>query len=564
MNKEQISLKLPPENKWVPMLAETVRHYSSILNIPDLLCSMISDSLLEGCEELIRICQEKKITEEFEVSLDFNNEAVIVKIIFNGKIPLNPQELEDYEVPDSQEDLMEVDLDSLWLFLIKKRMDRVFFKVDGNIQTLQMMKYQRKEENKRQYWIMGLSPKLKKDVVLDMQGKEKSDELAGGAILQNRETGNVLKLDKTGAFIAQKLNGEQTFQEIYMDCIDSLGMVSPQTLGMIYEKLEQAEMLEGAEGAGGGSFFRRILCFVLNPDFSIPGADRVVTGVYKLFTIFFNPLGVFLLLGVGLSGIIPLIKYFPQLKDVVFELGDYYFQNPYLLIGIYFSALLIIIIHEFGHGLVCKHYGGYVGRLGVMFYLTMFIFYCDTSSAWNFSKKKERLMVSLGGPLTTFCILGILLWFFGNSVENSSSLMMFWGTLSLFCVFGLIMNLNPFIKMDAYYILMDLSGITNLRHRSFQFLKEAILSVAPVEKASKPLTVKEKNVFWFYGLTGFAVTVLFLLLPLVYYSWQLLADGNRKDKVVFATIIILLTLLKLAQNAFRSISSMRKKVYRIS
>jgi len=37
----------------------------------------------------------------FNLVLDFKGEAVVIEINDNGRIPLNPHETEDYEVPDA-------------------------------------------------------------------------------------------------------------------------------------------------------------------------------------------------------------------------------------------------------------------------------------------------------------------------------------------------------------------------------------------------------------------------------------------------------------------------------
>jgi putative peptide zinc metalloprotease protein len=560
MKKERVTLKLPPENKWVPMLAETVRHYSSILDIPDVLCSMISESLIEACEELIRICNEQKMENDYEISLDFNSDAIIVQVIYDGKIPLHPQQTENYEVPDQSDDLDAINLDSLWLHLIKKRMDRVFFKVDGNVQRLQMMKYRRKAENPKQFWVMELAPKLKRNVTLEVQAANGASPAGKGAILQNKETGTLLKLDKISTFIVQRLDGNNTFQEIYMDYIDAVGMVSPQRMALIFEKLEQAEMLENS----GDDNEPGILKKIINPNLTFTKADTAVSLVYKCCSFIFNPLGAVILMIIGLSGLIPLVEHFDKFKGLVLSLGDFYYNHPLLLLLVYLSSLLIVVIHEFGHGLVCKHYGGSIGRMGLMFYLTMFMFYCDTSSAWNFPSKKQRVMVSLGGPLTTFAILGVTLWLFGLYAGVDSLLSVFWGTLSIFCIAGLIMNMNPFIKMDAYYILMDLSGINNLQTRSFQFLKSKLFSKETTQNGEKQLTKKERVTFWLYGSIGSIVTVLFIILPLCYYSWQLLTAGDKLDKYVFAVIIIMLVLIRISHKALTTLRMRRRKVFKIS
>jgi len=74
-------------------------------------------------EELLRRAKELNICSEYSLALELHNEAIVVEISHSGKIPLKPHLTEDDVVPDPTAGLdgMElVDLDSLWLHLVKK------------------------------------------------------------------------------------------------------------------------------------------------------------------------------------------------------------------------------------------------------------------------------------------------------------------------------------------------------------------------------------------------------------------------------------------------------------
>ena len=92
--------------------------------------------------------------------LDFKGEAVIIEIEYSGRIPLNPYETENYEIPDGATDLDDVNVDALWLFMIKKQMDRVFFRGRGKWRILSMMQYRREQGMEKRIWAMSICPKL--------------------------------------------------------------------------------------------------------------------------------------------------------------------------------------------------------------------------------------------------------------------------------------------------------------------------------------------------------------------------------------------------------------------
>ena len=187
-----------------------------------------------------------------------------------------------------------------------------------------------------------------------------------------------------------------------------------------------------------------------------------------------------------------------------------------------------------------------------MFYLVSFLFFCDTSSAWNFKQKYQRILVSLAGPLITFAFLGMSLWlaYFWNSDPYWGSV---WLIFALICFTTLAMNLNPFIKMDAYYILVDLLDLPRLRERSFQFLWQQINSIYRKKddiQASTRITEKEETIFWFYGIAGVIMTFIFILLPITYYGWLIINKAPTSGVFLLTLLILVLVLAHLSSRAF--------------
>jgi putative peptide zinc metalloprotease protein len=228
-------------------------------------------------------------------------------------------------------------------------------------------------------------------------------------------------------------------------------------------------------------------------------------------------------------------------------------------------VLTMVAIHELGHGVVCKHYGGKIQRLGIMFYLASFIFYCDTSSAWNFPDKYKRLLVSLGGPLTTFALLGLAAWGLcvlgGTRSPWEPVLVSFIATTFV----GLLMNFNPFIKMDAYYMLIDLSGIPDLRPRSFAFIRDKLagwLWPAGAVPKREPLDPRQELIYWVYGLCGIFVTGLLVGLS-VWFSVHIFLQANHTtDRYVLGAVILVLLFVRLSRRAYAMYSSHLHREYR--
>src|SRR5262249_30471986 len=55
---------------------------------------------------------------------------------------------------------------------------------------------------------------------------------------------------------------------------------------------------------------------------------------------------------------------------------------------------LVKVIHEFGHGLSCKNFGGEVHEMGFLFLCLSPCMYCNVSDAWTLPSKWKRIIIS--------------------------------------------------------------------------------------------------------------------------------------------------------------------------
>ena len=55
------------------------------------------------------------------------------------------------------------------------------------------------------------------------------------------------------------------------------------------------------------------------------------------------------------------------------------------------TAIVIIAIHELGHGFTCKHFGGQVHEIGAMLIYFQPAFFCNVNDAWTFPELRARL-----------------------------------------------------------------------------------------------------------------------------------------------------------------------------
>ena len=169
-------------------------------------------------------------------------------------------------------------------------------------------------------------------------------------------------------------------------------------------------------------------------------------------------------------------------------------QGLYLLLG----WVLLKVMHELGHGLACKHYGGYVREAGVALLLFAPIPYVDVTSSWRLRSKWARIHIAAAGMIVEAAIgsLAVLVWSYSPE-----------GVLSQLCVNVIVMvtattllfNANPLMRFDGYYMLTDWLELPNLYSRGQQF----------VSKLSRRLLLGDRNaavnttrIVWLYGLAA--------------------------------------------------------------
>lgn len=566
VNQDRLSLILPPSERWLRILDTAAREYWTELGFAEQLRDMLAGSLNEAGEEFIRICRERGIDETFEVVLDFREEAAIIQFVYDCRVPLNPLETENYEVPFSLDETESPDLDSLWLHLIKRRMDRVFFSLEGSRRSLRMVKYRRDEGKTRRLWVMGLAPRLRDGIRLELSSPAPESTAFPEGLLRDTRNGTVLRLDPGSAFIVCRMDGATAFQDIYLEYIDRMGMTSPQRFALLYERLESQDLL-AREGERPEGRLQRAARLILSPRLSIPEADRLMDRVHRIAAPLLNPPGAGLLMLAGISGLIPAALHGKEMIALIPSMKGAFLNQPWMTVPVYLLVLLMAFIHELAHGSVCKHYGGRVDRIGVMFYLAMFIFYCDTSSAWNFPRVRQRVMVSLAGPMATFAFLGGAVWVWGLTAGNGGPPAMIAATVALLSLTTLAMNLNPFLRMDAYYVLMDLSGIPNLRTRSFAYLRGLLGILLGARREALPdanSPIRHRAYFLGYGLLGALVSGVFFLWPVAYAARRFLANGRTSGTGIYLGIAVFLLLARLGLAAWRRAHARSHRSFKIT
>ncbi len=142
------------------------------------------------------------------------------------------------------------------------------------------------------------------------------------------------------------------------------------------------------------------------------------------------------------------------------------------LIYLWITMALAKIIHEFGHGLSCVHYGGECHEMGVMLLVFSPCLYCDVTDSWMMKNKWHRIIIGAAGMYIEVILSAVAIyiwWFTKPGLLHHLALNTFFVTT----ITTVIFNANPLMRFDGYYMMSDFLEIPNLRQKSDKLLRES-------------------------------------------------------------------------------------------
>ena len=183
-----------------------------------------------------------------------------------------------------------------------------------------------------------------------------------------------------------------------------------------------------------------------------------------------------------------------------------------------------IAIHELGHGLTCKYFGGEVHEIGFLLLFFQPCLYANVNDAWLFDKKWKQILVTIAGGYIEFFIgsLATFVWVFTN--PNTFINVLSFQVMTIASLSTIMFNFNPLIKLDGYYLLSDYLETPNLKEESGSYVKYLVskyIFKMPSEKFHA--TKREKKIYFIYGICS-ALWMFLLLTGLVGMAQGILVE----------------------------------------
>lgn len=164
------------------------------------------------------------------------------------------------------------------------------------------------------------------------------------------------------------------------------------------------------------------------------------------------------------------------------------------------TTIVLKSIHELGHGLTCKHFGGEVHEVGFMSLVFTPYFFVNVSDAWAMPDRKHRILISAAGIYVEliFAALATFLWaivqpgWFHNFLFN---------IIIIASISTLIFNANPLMRFDGYYIMIDLIEVPNLQAKSRALISHQVKRLLFGGQTHDPVLARmplPKKRFWLF------------------------------------------------------------------
>lgn len=238
------------------------------------------------------------------------------------------------------------------------------------------------------------------------------------------------------------------------------------------------------------------------------------------------------------------------------------------------ALALTKLLHEFGHAYMARHYGLRVPTMGLALMMLWPLLYTDTSEGWKLGSRRARLAIGGAGVVAELMLAGLaaLAWsLLPDGTLKSAAYIL----ATVTWISTLAINLNPFMRFDGYYLLMDALDMPNLHERSFAFgrwyLRRTLLGwdsplPEPEYARNKGALVGFAFAIWLYRLVlfvGIAATVYYFFFKLagiilfaveigwfvvrpVVQEWRIWHrnrehwQGQRRGKIVGLLLLLLL------------------------
>jgi putative peptide zinc metalloprotease protein len=306
----------------------------------------------------------------------------------------------------------------------------------------------------------------------------------------------------------------QLIGQLYQSNLLSLD-ASPETEQLLRRGRERLKRKAAAQAIG----IMYLKMRVFNP-------DRILTACEPVLRPILNRWGFIAWCGLVVWALYTILPHWSKLSQSFSERALF---DPAYLWLVPVAYVLTKAIHEFGHGVICKRFGGQVPEFGFMLLVLLPSPFVDASAAWSFANKWQRIAVGAAGMMFELTVASIAA-FVWVAQENGGS-----PTIQHLCfnimvsssIATVLFNANPLMRFDGYYILADLLEVPNLAQRSNRMLMHLVQKgIFRLKNLQPPSTdAGEQAILVVYGILSGAYRIFLFISITLFILGQFFAIG---------------------------------------
>jgi putative peptide zinc metalloprotease protein len=337
------------------------------------------------------------------------------------------------------------------------------------------------------------TPSRPTHVALDPQVVFTRREIGGRShfVAQHPATGKFYQLGQDEYRVASLLDGQRTVTEILSllardritwDAHEVAQFVARLVANGLASQLHHAPAPAPAiaPAPAGLAWARRLpqlLSLLLSQRFPLLNGDRIAAWLARRLGFVFSPVGTVYWCGWVISGLMIVAAH---RQNFHVELQRMFDPGVWLVLLIFWA--MAKVVHEVGHATAARYHGVQVGKIGIMLFFFAPLAYVDVTDSWKLKNRWSRVQIALAGVYLELAVSALAAWAWWLLPDGLPRHL----AAQLFLVTGpatLLVNANPLLRLDGYYVVSDLSGIPNLRmHGRMQLvglLEKLLIKIEP-------------------------------------------------------------------------------------
>lgn len=354
-------------------------------------------------------------------------------------------------------------------------------------------------------------------------------------VVQDTTAGRYHRISPSAYALLTRMDGTHTVQSLWDEALQQGGDQIP-TQDEIVELLMQLytqDLLHCDVTPDAAELFERYRKrrhmkwkqWLLNPmSLKIPliDPDAFLTRWVEHLAWLFSPRGALLWLIVVIPAVALAAQHWRELTE---NLSDRVLVASNLLaLALVFP--IVKALHELGHGFATKVWGGSVHEMGLMFLVFAPVPYVDASASSSFPSKYQRAVVGAAGILVeTF--IGALAMYAWVLAEPGVVRSLLFNVMLITGVSTVIVNGNPLLRFDGYFIFADLIEMPNLAQRGQRYLRYLSDHYLFGAKSNEPPqeTKSEKRWLFFYTISSWIYRILITVSIILFIAGEFFIFG---------------------------------------